>query len=103
MANQRTIQKVLAQAHAQNLIALSSINNSCLLEIINTANRLLFLLEQSQGQGLDNEQLACRSLLHVNTVKTYMRALANLGYISRSEVKNDRGSGAHKIIWAISK
>lgn len=103
MANQRTIQRVLAEAHAQNLIFPSSTSNPCLLGIINTANNCLYLLEQSQGQGLDNEQLVTRSNLNLNTVKVYMRALASLGYISRTELNNDRGQGAHKVVWAIEE
>lgn len=103
MANEPRIKKILTQAHAQKLLSPSSEENPCLLGTINTANSLLFLLQQAEGQGLDNEQIGKCSGLHINTIKMYMRALLFLGYVSRSEVENNKGEGAHKAVWAIKQ
>lgn len=105
MANEKKIKIVLSQAHDQNLIAPSSKENPCLLQTINTANSLLFLLEQSQGQGLDNEQLEKRSGLNLNTIKVYMRVLVVLGYVVRTEAANKSPikAGGLKAVWHLKE
>jgi len=104
MAKQIEIQRILAQAHAQNLIVPSSEDNPCFLATINTANHFLFLLKQAEGQGLDNEQMSKRLGLHINTIKVYLRALYFLGYVSRSESPNrsSNGGGANKAVWSLN-
>jgi len=105
MANQPTIKKILGAAHAQNLLFPSAEENKCLIGYVNTANYLLFLLKQAEGQGLDNEQINKRSGFHINTIKIYMRVLVSLGYVTRSEASNrsPTGEGGLKAVWALKK
>jgi len=101
MANQPKMKEILTQAHAQNLLSPSAEKNECLSRHINTANYLLFLLKESNGQGLDNEQFQKRSGLHINTIKVYLRCLNSLGYASRFESANrsPKKEGALKAVW----
>lgn len=77
------LRRILPQAHKQRLLCPTTVVNECLVPSINTANLLLYLLQEAQENGLSSQQIAHRSSLHFNTCNCYLRELVGLGYVER--------------------
>lgn len=82
------LRRILPQAHNQRLLCPTTVVNDCLVPSINTANLLLYLLQDVQDDGLSSQQIAHRSNLHFNTCNCYLRELVRLGYVER--IANDQ-------------
>ena len=83
--NPEELVRVLLQARQQGLLKPSAEENICFSKYLNTANYLLFLLEQAGRAGLSTSQVSSKLDFRQNTSRCYLRELENIGLIAQQK------------------
>jgi hypothetical protein len=90
---EKQAEQIITSAHCQKLIKPAETNNIVLAPSVNTANRILWLIQSAGADGLLIAQLVEKVALHVNTVRVYCQILHKLGYIVRETEPSNSGRG----------
>lgn len=91
MANPIELETVLTAAHKDGMLKPSSESKIYFNRSVNQANRLLLVIAESEGNGLNINQLIARTKLSENTLLIYCRILYKLGFLKREFEKNEKG------------
>lgn len=94
MADNRKIETVLSSAHHHQLIKPHYEEVECYSDYLNTANRLLSLLQVAGENGMNTSQITHRMGFHHNTCKLYLKQLKDLGY-----VEMEYEGGSKQAVW----
>lgn len=83
------LKKILPIAKKQGLLKGEREANECLIPSLNSANYLLYLIEQSGENGLSTSQLSHHLGFSLNTIRCYTRELEKLGLIERQRAAQE--------------
>lgn len=76
---------VLQAAKSNSYLHPSDEANVCFVKYLNTANRILYSLQQAGTAGLTTSQLQYRVMLSKSVCNCYLRELAKLNVIDRDD------------------
>ncbi len=85
--NQEELEIVLEAAKESSFLKPNETENICFVKYLNTANKILWLLQESSDSGLSTSQLCDRTGFNKNTCICYLRCLFNLGLVQREDRK----------------